>query len=179
MPTPVPEQPASQPSTPPPPPPPTARDDAVSRAKTGVGFSYWWGGGAWLPPGPNNNAGTCTGNCPSCTHTGTYGADCSGYVAKIWQVPASNNDVTVNSHPYSTYNFNYEHEHWSDVPRANAKKADALVYNVNGHGHIFLFESGDPWGSMWTYEARGCLTGIVHNLRTADNTYKAIAREGW
>jgi hypothetical protein len=42
-----------------------------------------------------------------------------------------------------------------------------------------LFESGaDPWGSIWTYEARGCSTGVVHNLRVAPAQYIAIRREG-
>ena len=65
-----------------------------------------------------------------------------------------------------------------EVSRGSVIIADALVYNTNGAGHIFLYESGDGWGSMWTYEARGCSTGIVHNIRTAPTTYKAISRAG-
>ena len=155
-------------------------DKAIDRAKTGVGFSYWWGHGKWQTSGPTSSTkGSCSGSCPSCSHGGANGADCSGFVAKVWQVPSSNTDVSVDSHPYSTVNFNASSSLWSTVSRSNLKKADALVYNSNGAGHIVLFESGDGWGSMWTYEARGCSYGIVHNLRTAGSAYKGIRRAGW
>lgn len=158
----------------------TARDNAVTRAKQGVGFSYWWGHGRWLASGVTSSTkGSCTGNCPSCSHGGSYGADCSGYVAKIWQVPSSNSNVATDSHPYSTLSFVGSNSQWSTVSRSNVIKGDALVYNTNGAGHIFLYESGDGWGSMWAYEARGCSYGIVHNLRTASSSFKAIRRAGW
>ncbi len=158
----------------------TSRDQAVSRAKGGVGFSYYWGAGRWIPFGAtSSNKGVCTGSCPNCTHRGSYGADCSGYVAKIWTVPSSNNDMTVNSHPYSTINFNRDSSLWSTVSRSSLKKGDALVYNTNGAGHIMLWESGDGWGSSWTYEARGCSYGIVHNLRTVGSSYHGIKRAGY
>lgn len=158
----------------------SAVDAAVTRAKAGVGFSYWWGHGRWLTSGPtSSNKGTCSGNCPSCTHGGSYGADCSGYVGKIWQVPSSNSDVSVDSHPYSTVNFDASSSLWSTVSRSSLQKADALVYNANGEGHILLYESGDGWGNLWSYEARGCSYGIVHNLRSCSTTYKGIRRTGY
>lgn len=168
------------PATTPPATTPSVRDQAVSRARTGVGFSYWWGHGAWLPSGvTSSTAGSCTGSCPNCSHTGTYGADCSGYVAKIWQIPSSNTNLATDSHPYGTIHFIGTNSNWRTVSRDTVQKADALVYNTNGSGHIFLYESGDSWGSMWAYEARGCSSGITHNLRSATTTYKAIARSGW
>jgi hypothetical protein len=158
----------------------SARDAAVARAQTGVGFSYWWGHGKWQPAGVSTSgAGVCTGNCPSCSHTGVNGADCSGYVGKIWQVGANNSDVTVDNHPYSTASFVGSNSQWSTVSRGAVQKGDALVYNQNGAGHIFLYESGDGWGSMWVYEAKGCSYGILHDLRTASSAYKAIARAGY
>ena len=157
-----------------------ARSAAIERAKSGVGYSYWWGHGAWTPWGVSSStAGVCTGNCPSCTHSGSWGADCSGYVGKIWQVPSTNADPRVDSHPYSTSTFVGSNSQWSTVSRSSLKPGDALVYNVNGAGHIFLYESGDGWGSMWAYEAKGCAVGIVHDLRTADSNYKGIARSGY
>ncbi len=150
--------------------------DIFTRAKGGVGYSYYWGHGSWAAPG--GAAGTCSGSCPSCSHTGQYGADCSGFVAKCWQVP-SPSPITTDLHPYSTYDFVNSTPHWSKIDRKTLKPADALTYNTNGAGHIMLFESGtDPFGSIWTYEARGCSTGIVHNLRTAGTQYIAIRREG-
>ena len=156
------------------------RDAAIARAKSGVGFSSWWGHGRWQPGGPTSSTrGYCSGSCPSCSHGGSYGADCSGYVGKIWQVPSSNSTLSTDAHPYSTWNFDNTSVSWHTVSRSSIRRADAMVYNANGHGHIFLFESGDGWGSMWAYEAKGCSPGIVHNIRTASSSYKAIARNGY
>lgn len=158
----------------------SVRDAAIARAQGGVGFSYWWGHGRWIANGATSSTkGVCTGDCPNCTHSGGYGADCSGFAAKVWQVPSNNTDVTVDSHPYGTIHFVGSNANWSTVSRSNVLKGDALVYNTNGAGHIFIYESGDAWGSMWAYEARGCSYGIVHNLRTATSEYKAIRRAGW
>jgi len=149
----------------------------LARAVSGVGFSYWWGHGAWSTTA-GADPGSCVGNCPRCSHAGAYGADCSGFVAKCWQVP-SPSPLTTDLHPYSTYNFYNQTTHWSPIPRTQIQPADALTYNANGAGHIMLFESGtDPFGNIWTYEARGCATGIVHNLRVAGTQYIAIRREG-
>ena len=158
----------------------SARSNAIARAKEGVGFSYWWGHGRWLTSGPSSSTrGSCNGSCPSCTHHGSYGADCSGYVAKIWDVPSSNSHVSTDEHPYSTYNFRYQTISWHRISRSAVKLADALTHHDGGSGHIFLHESGDGWGSMWAYEARGCASGIVHDLRTASSAYIAIARNGY
>jgi hypothetical protein len=158
----------------------SARDAAITRAAGGVGFSYWWGHGRWMPNASSgSNAGSCSGSCPSCSHSGGYGADCSGFAAKVWELPGSNSDPTVDSHPYATSSFVNESHGWHDVSRSAVQKGDALTYNSGGAGHIFIYESGDAWGSMWTYEAKGCSYGIVHDLRTASSAYKAIAHDGW
>ena len=158
----------------------TKQDQAIARAKSAMGFSYWWGHGRFRPEGPtSSNKGSCSGSCPSCSHSGSYGGDCSGLVGKVWQVPSSNSDLTVDSHPYSTVSFNGSNSQWSTVSRSNLKKADAMVYNSNGAGHIFIYESGDGWGSMYAYECKGCSAGCLHNLRTASSSYKAIRRAGY
>jgi uncharacterized protein YraI len=171
-------------STPPEPvtPPPSSsdRDGAIARAKAAMGFSYWWGHGRWLAGGPSSsNKGSCSGSCPSCSHSGSYGADCSGLVAKVWQVPSSNSDITVDGHPYSTADFIDATSQWKIVSRGSLAKADALVYRSSSSGHIFLYESGDGWGSMWAYECKGCSAGCVKNLRTAGSSYKGIRRSGY
>ena len=160
--------------------PPTTMAPEVARifelARSGVGYSYYWGHGSWGTDG--RNRGSCSGSCPSCTHSGRYGADCSGFVAKVWQIPSAS-PVTTDAHPYSTYNFYNSATRWSRVSRGSMRPGDALVYNASGSGHIVLYESGsDPWGSVWLYEARGCATGIVHNLRAMGSSYVAIRREG-
>ncbi len=155
---------------------PMSREDIVELAEYGVGYSYYWGHGAWRTDGAYH--GSCSGSCPNCTHSGSYGADCSGFVAKVWQVPEPV-ALDKNSHPYSTYNFRWENQHWSQISRSDAQVADAMVHrnSSNTGGHVVLFDHGDPWGQMWTWEARGCSYGIVHNLRTLDSSYVAIRRD--
>ena len=153
-------------------------DNAIARAKAAVGFSYYWGGGAWLASGPSSStAGSCTGSCPSCSHSGKYGADCSGLVAKAWQFGSK--DLAVNSHPYSTASFNGSSSSWSTVSRAAMKKGDALVYNSSGHGHIVIYEKGDAWGTPTVIECRGCSYGCVYNARSFTSNYKGIRRTGF
>jgi hypothetical protein len=151
-------------------------NDIFARAKLGVGYSYYWGHGSWRSDG--QQLGACMGTCPSCSHSGQYGADCSGFVAKCWQVP-SPSPLETDLHPYSTYNFYNDQTYWKPVPRSTAQPADAFVHRTATEGHITLFESGsDPFGNVWLYEARGCATGVVHDLRTLDSTYIAIRRNG-
>lgn len=159
------------------------RDDIICLARSGVGFSYWWGHGCWCndncEPDFSCSAGSCSGSCPSCTHTGSYGADCSGFAAKVWQVP-NPIDLSSNAHPYSTLDFRCSSIHWNEVDKGEIERADALVYRNGGcpgsSGHIMIYESGDPWGDSWTYEARGCSIGIVHNNRSVSSSYIAIRR---
>jgi len=165
----------------------SVRNEAITRAEGatmgasgGTGFSYWWGHGRWKPEGVTSaTKGSCSGSCPDCSHSGSYGADCSGYVAKIWQVPSSNSSLTTDSHPYSTANFNQDGSLWSTVSRGSVKPADALVYNSNGAGHIILYTGGDGWNQMYAYECKGCSAGCVYGLRTASSSYHAIRRAGW
>jgi hypothetical protein len=86
--------------------------------------------------------------------------------------------VGNDKHPFATTNFYNSYTHWANVSRGSLIRGDALVYNNGSAGHIFLYESGDGYGSMWTYEARGCSYGIVHDLRTAGTAYKGIRRSG-
>lgn len=160
-----------------------SRDEIICLSQSGVGFSYWWGHGAWCDNGcaPDFScaAGSCSGSCPSCDHSGSYGADCSGFVAKVWQVP-SPSAISDDTHPYSTQDFRCTTAYWSEIDKSVIEAADALTYRdgcPGSSGHVLIFESGDPWGSAWTYEARGCSTGIVHNNRTVSSSYIAIRRD--
>jgi hypothetical protein len=154
---------------------PASRAGAIQIAKAAVGYSYWWGGAAFANGGAR---GACYGSCPNCSHSGQYGADCSGHVAKVWQLTAAM-PMGANKHPYSTYNFYNEQTHWTRLARGSIKTGDALVYRKNNAGHIVIYEKGDPWGSLWAYEARGCSYGIVHNLRSFGSDYRAIQRKGF
>jgi cell wall-associated NlpC family hydrolase len=153
-------------------------DNAIARAKAAVGFSYYWGGGAWTASGAtSSNKGSCSGSCPSCSHSGQYGADCSGLVAKAWQFGAK--ALETNSHPYSTASFVSDTSSWSTVSRSSLRKGDALVYNSGGHGHIVMYEKGDGWGTPTVIECRGCAYGCVYNARSFASNYKAIRRSGF
>ncbi len=155
-------------------PPAMTRDQIITRGKGVVGFSYWWGHGRWTTS-TSAYRGSCSGSCPSCSHSGSYGADCSGFVAKAWQVPSAIS-ITTDAHPYSTFHFYNNATHWTHISRSSTKKADALVYRSNGAGHILLFESGDPWGWMTAIECKGCSSGCTRAGRTASSSYKAIRR---
>ena len=91
-------------------------------------------------------------------------------------VPASNWSLGTDAHPYSTANFSGETTHWTPINRASLVIGDAMVYRLNGSGHVFLFEEGDPWGSQLVVECKGCVAGCVRNYRTASTDYKAIRR---
>lgn len=144
------------------------------RARAGVGYSYFWGHGAWREDGTQR--GTCTGSCPSCSHTGAYGADCSGFIAKVWQVPRPS-ALDDDQHPYTTQNFYNDQTHWRPVQRSTMQPADAVVRRQDGAGHIALVEkTDDPFGQVWLYEARSCGVGVVHNLRSVDTSYIVIRR---
>jgi hypothetical protein len=151
-----------------------SRDSFISIAQASVGFSYWWGGGR-LATGAS--LGSCSGSCPNCSHSGSYGADCSGFIGKAWLLPAAL-PMDANKHPYSTETFNNSSSLWSTVSRSALQRGDSLVYRSGSVGHILMYDKDDPWGSFWSYEARGCSYGIVHNIRTAGSAYKGIRRTG-
>ena len=163
-----------------PPPASDARSKALARAKSAVGYSYWWGHGRFETSGATSaTKGSCSGSCPSCSHKGTYGGDCSGLAAKVWQVPSTNTVLNDDDHPYSTVDFDSSSSKWSTVSRGSVLPADAMVYNSSGKGHIFMYEKGDGWGSMYAYECKGCSDGCVYDLRTASSAYHAIRHTGY
>ncbi|MFO0553307.1 MAG: SH3 domain-containing protein [Polyangiaceae bacterium] len=163
-----------------PPAPSNARTDAINRAKAGVGFSYWWGHGRFLDSGPTTaNKGSCSGSCPDCSHSGSYGGDCSGFAAKVWQVPSTNTTMSDDEHPYSTADFVVDSSRWSTVARSDMQQADAMVYRSGGAGHIFIYDSGDAWGSPYAYECKGCSAGCVSGYRSVSAAYHGIRRTGW
>ena len=154
------------------------RDAIVAIAKTVVGFSYWWGGGKWLPGAADK--GKCipkNGNgCPDCSHTGAYGADCSGFVAKAWQIDKPT-PLEQGYHPYSTWHFDTYSYWWNKIAKGDAQRGDAFNYNKNGAGHVFLYDKGDPWGSVYAWECKGCSYGCVYNLRSVSSDYTVLQRK--
>ena len=147
----------------------------IARALKTVGHSYWWGH-ARFSSSNSNNLGYCIGSCPSCTHSGQYGADCSGMTAKVWEVPSNNKLTSPDNHPFSTANFNVDGTYWKKVDRKTIDKADGLVYRSGSSGHIAIYESTDPWGHYRVYECKGCAEGCVVNTRPFGSAYKAIRK---
>ena len=157
-------------------PPQMSRDDIICRAQSGVGFSYYWGGACWCASGCSPNfscsPGSCSGSCPSCTHHGTYGADCSGYVTKIWQVPDPIATTTCGHGPYVAATYTHSTSYWNVISRNSLQRGDSLASST----HVLIYEQGDPWGSLVAYEARGCSYGIVRNWRSCSSSYVAARR---
>jgi hypothetical protein len=145
---------------------------AVARAKSGLGFSYHWGGGCWKAGAAH---GSCSGNCPDCTHSGTWGADCSGYVAKIWQVPHAS-AVDHCEHPFQAADFARENRYWNILSASTApKQGDAFASST----HTFFVKSyNSTTGKISAYEAKGCRWGIISSTRTR-GSYKLARHEGW
>lgn len=151
-----------------------SQNGIINASKAFVGFSYWWGG-ARFSLGSKDY-----GKCYSATyggHSGPYGADCSGFAGKVWQLPNAM-PFDRNLHPYSTWHFYNGTYYWKHISRNDTRKADALVYNTGSSGHIVIYESGNAWGKAWAYEAKGCSYGVVHNLRTVSSSYRARRRSG-
>jgi uncharacterized protein YraI len=156
-----------------------SRNGIINICKAYRGYSYWWGGAAFPAP-QNNPQSKYKGKCHSSTysgHSGSYGADCSGFAGKVWRLPNAL-PFASNKHPYSTWHFYNQSVYWTHISRGNAKRADAMVYNNGSKGHIMIYESGNVWGNAWTYESRGCSIGVVHNLRYIGSYYRARRRKG-
>lgn len=138
-----------------------SRDQIIAIAKTGLGCPYLWGGTCW---DPNNKK--------------WKGADCSGYVTKCWQIPSPSATTACLPHYYTTSTFksNTNHANWYSISRNDLIKADALVYNQSGKGHIVLYYSGDKWGYANVYEAKGTSWGIVYGSKNCDSKYVARRR---
>jgi hypothetical protein len=150
------------------------RDNIMERAHRADGYSYWWGHGKF---GCGLGKGNCSGSCPSCSHTGEGGADCSGLAAKAWAVPPSAPGTCVDGHPYSSTTFATESYYWRTIDWSNKERADALV--LRGGGHIMIKGAGENAnGCKWVVECRGCSYGCLANYHCVSSTdYKAIRRD--
>ncbi len=160
-------------------PPDETRDDIICRAESGDGFSYWWGGECWCYDGcePDTTAcdpGDCNGHCPppDCVHYGVWGADCSGYVTKVWQVwsPSPLNDCD-NVH-YLASAYHSSGDHWDWISRDDLERADAVAST----GHVTLFLEKDPSGDYTLWESQGCEPGIGLYTRSLSSSFEGARR---
>jgi hypothetical protein len=146
---------------------PHTRAGIVALARAMQGFSYWWGGARFSSGGAS---GACYGSCPSCSHSGTNGADCSGFVNKAWMLDEVLPMDTNKHGPASSYWYS----NGRSTTRAAIQPGDAMVRN----GHMFLYTGGDAWGSMNVCESKGCAYKTQCHLRTASSSYRVIRAEG-
>ena len=138
-----------------------SRDEIISRAATGVGSSYWWGHSCWRS-----------------WDRSWGGADCSGYVARVWNIPMEvATDYNCSYHPYGTWHMRYQSTDWTHINRSNTTRGDALVSNDGSSGHVVIYASGDAWGCPEVYEAQCTNCGIRHHTRCFDSSYVAIQRK--
>ena len=137
-----------------------SREQIISRAATGVGSPYWWGRSCWRS-----------------WDRSWGGADCSGYVIRVWNVPKTvPTDYNCAYHPYGTWHMRYQSNHWTHINRSNTQRGDALVSNDGSSGHVVLYASGNAWGCPEVYEAQCAGCGIRHHTRCFDSSYVAIQR---
>jgi hypothetical protein len=156
-------------------------DDIFCRAKSGVGFSYWWGGSCWCSSGcsPDYSCGKgycdcfCDGCCPNCcSHSGSKGADCSGFTYTVWRLAnLSQSDVCGPHGPVAATYMNSSSD-WTHVSDSARQPGDAVASST----HVMIFEKNTTWGDIWVYEAKGCSYGVVHNAKGVNWGKYAVAR---
>ena len=155
----------------------------VCRGESAEGFSYEWGGECWcgtgcVPDLASCSAGTCTPNpgstgCPNCTHSGTYGTDCSGLVSKAWQVPDPHTVDACNVPRYLASDFTQDGDYWNVVPMDSLQPADAVASSSHA---ILVLGYKDAAGEHEVIEAKGCNYGVVRHSRTFSSSYSGARR---
>jgi hypothetical protein len=163
-------------------PPSETAEEIVCRGTSGEGFSYEWGGECWCgnackPDLSTCAAGTCTPTsptgCPDCTHSGTYGADCSGFVSKSWQVPEPHPVDACNVPRFLASDFTTAGDFWTQVPMSTLQPADAVASSTHA---ILVIGAKDASGEHEVVEAKGCVYGIVRHSRTFSTSYSGARR---
>jgi hypothetical protein len=163
-------------------PPSEPAEAIVCRGASAEGFSYEWGGECWCGNGckpdlATCSAGTCTplsaNGCPDCTHSGKYGADCSGLVSKAWQVPNPHAVDACDVDRYGASDFTEDHAYWDPVSMNSLKPADAVASSSHA---ILVLGAKDAQGEHEVIEAKGCKYGIVRHSRTFSSDFSGARR---
>ena len=169
--------------------PAMTRDEIACRADSGMGYSYWWGGSCWCKKGcakdPGCDKGKCTpwsgcGGCVcngeygTCSHSGKYGADCSGFTYTVWRVAGLGAEDTCGPHGPKSTTYMSSSSNWTAISSGNRKKGDAIAKT----GHVMVFEKDNGWGKAWVWEQYGCKYVSAHHVKnlTFDNPWKVSKR---
>ncbi len=153
--------------------PNTSDEHATARAYSAVGFSYYWGGEQWNPT--TESWGSCTGSCPDCDHSGSWGADCSGLITKAWKVGSSCSALTdsCSSRPTAAgFRVTDPNGKWKNISRDSIAEGDVMASTT----HVVYYLSGDAWNTPTVIECKGCADGCVKNARSFSSTYRTSRR---
>lgn len=167
----------------------------LCRAFAGEGFSYAWGGECWqatgCAPDYSGGVGQCDGcsdgdGCAECTtssgccvsgvscrHYGTWGADCSGFVSKSWQVPDPYPVEACDVPRYTANSFTTSHSNWDTVAVSALVPGDAAATSA----HVILVVGPkDAYGEYDVMEAAGCTPGIIRHQRSISTAMTGARR---
>jgi hypothetical protein len=163
------------------------RSQARSYAAPMTQEGYEWGGGCYQL---NDRDDT-----PGAPDSGGEGADCSGFVFRVWGLPPSGvagyryYDYAYEIHgPYSTASYNspspgYPFKVLTTKTYAATEYMDAFVYRTPGGtaGHVGLIYTEGANGTDTIIEAKGDAEGtwIATQAYRQSSVYKAVTRKNW
>lgn len=155
-------------------PPMETRDTIVCRGLAGVGFVYDFGGECWCADGCEPALTACPpGKCVDNYKTGKYGADCSGFVSKAWQVPDPHPVEKCNVERYGAKHFAVSSTYWKTVAMNSLLPGDA----ASKISHVVLIAGDkDSKGNYDIVHASSCNVGIVHKRFALSSEYVGARR---
>jgi hypothetical protein len=116
-------------------PPPVTSLQILDIAKSAIGTRYVHGAESWATEAPAR-----------------AGVDCSGLIAKAWQLPrAAESWEELGSRP-TTETLNVDTSDWFKLPLRERKPGDALVRYEADVRHALIYER-DEGDRVWVYEA--------------------------
>lgn len=148
----------------------TDNDKFLVNARAYIGLHYVWGGARL------KKNWTAAEKLKKASDGDFYwGADCSGYVAKVWELAIAMPLEAQKHEQYYTGTF-YSAEPVVEskiISESEVKPGDAFV-RTGSPGHIFIVKKRDSWGKYQSYEAKGKNYGIVVDTRTVGSEWRAI-----
>jgi hypothetical protein len=145
--------------------PPVTRLQILDIAQSALGRRYLHGGESWS-------------RAPSALD----GVDCSGLIAKAWQVPrAVESWEELPSRP-TTETLNVSTPRWQKLPLSERRPGDALVRYEDVVRHAFIYDRDDADyaknSRIWVYEAAEPRVKHVSYRLAELEPYSLIRREG-
>jgi hypothetical protein len=158
------------------------RDGSTTVALYARWEGYQWGGGCWN----DNNVDDSPGDPTQDVGTGGEGADCSGFVFKVWRESTNEGDAGA----YQWNKLRYIHGPYYSLRFKNGDGAPNVTYWKGGlirmdalakEGHIGLIYAPNPDGTDQIIEAKGEAYGTNIWTRTyrGDSAYGGVRRLGW